>query len=150
MKPRVCSIFRDIKAMLTEMHIYGADAPFALIDKWIETVNAEFGLSDKNDECREFFYTIRSYSYFAFANEGYAVMTPEVDMWGNRSLVVKSSYLLPQHRTFENLNDLQRYIEDTARQCGAKSVVQGTHLGDRFLTYLKRRGYSTCEMRKEI
>lgn len=150
MRPKVYSIFRDIKTMLTEMHIYGADAPFALIDKWIETVNAEFGLSDKNDESREFFYTIRSYSYFAIANEGYTVMTPEVDMWGNKSLVVKSSYLLPQHRTFENLNDLQRYIEQTARQCGVKNIIQGTHLGDRFLKYLTRQGYKTCEMRKEI
>ena len=132
------------------MTIYSGDVPFDQLDKWIETVNKEFKLSAKNNECRQFFYSIRSYSYFAFANEGYAVMTEEMDMWGNKSLVVKSSYLLPQHRTFENLNDLQRYIEDTARQCGAKSVIQGTHLGDRFLTYLKRRGYSTCEMRKEI
>lgn len=150
MRPKVYSIFRDIKAMLTEMHIYGADAPFALIDKWIETVNAEFGLSDKNDESREFFYTIRSYSYFAIANEGYAVMTEEMDMWGNKSLVVKSSYLLPEYRTLANLNELQRYIEQTARQCGATSIIQGTHLGDRFLTYLTRQGYKTCEMRKEI
>ena len=77
-------------------------------------------------------------------------MTEEVDMWGNKSLVVKSSYLLPKYRNLENLNDLQHYIEETARQCGATTIVQGTHLGDRFLTYLKRRGYSTCEMRKEI
>lgn len=136
--------------MITGMKIYSGDVPFDQLDRWIETVNKEFGLSAKNNECRQFFYTIRDYSYFAFANEGYAVMTPEVDMWGNRSLVVKSSYLLPQHRTFENLNDLQRYIEDTARQCGAKNIIQGTHLGDRLQTYLKRRGYTTCEMRKEI
>lgn len=136
--------------MITGMTIYSGNVPFDQLDKWIETVNKEFKLSAKNNECRQFFYSIRSYSYFAFANEGYAVMTEEMDMWGNKSLVVKSSYLLPQHRTFENLNDLQRYIEQTARQCGAKNIIQGTHLGDRFLTYLKRRGYSTCEMRKEI
>ena len=136
--------------MITGMTIYSGDVPFDQLDKWIETVNKEFKLSAKNNECRQFFYSIRSYSYFAFANEGYAVMTEEIGMWGNKSLVVKSSYLLPEHRTLANLNELQRYIEQTARQCGAKSVIQGTHLGDRFLTYLKRRGYSTCEMRKEI
>lgn len=136
--------------MLHNMHVWGGDCPFKLIDKWIETVNAEFGLSDKNKECQQFFYSIKSYSYFAFADEGYAVMTEETDMWGNRSLVVKSSYLLPEHRNLENLNDLQRYIENTAQQCGVKNIIQGTHLGDRFLTYLKRRGYLTCEMRKEI
>ena len=136
--------------MITGMTIYSGDVPFDQLDKWIETVNKEFKLSAKNNECRQFFYSIRSYSYFAFANEGYAVMTEEMDMWGNKSLVVKSSYLLPQHRTFENLNDLQRYIEQTARQCGATSIIQGTHLGDRFLTYLTRQGYKTCEMRKEI
>ncbi|HBO50063.1 MAG TPA: hypothetical protein DD619_04685 [Alphaproteobacteria bacterium] len=136
--------------MLNNMKIWGADCPFELIDRWIETVNAEFGLSAKNNECRQFFYSIRSFSYWAFADEGYAVMTEETDMWGNRSLVVKSLYLLPEHRTFENLNDLQHYIEETARQCGVKNIVQGTHLGDRLQTYLKRRGYTTCEMRKEI
>lgn len=136
--------------MLNNMKIWGADCPFELIDRWIETVNAEFGLSAKNNECRQFFYSIRSFSYWAFADEGYAVMTEETDMWGKRSLVVKSLYLLPKHRTFENLNDLQHYIEETARQCGVKNIVQGTHLGDRLQTYLKRRGYTTCEMRKEI
>ena len=132
------------------MTIYSGNVPFDQLDKWIETVNKEFKLSAKNNECRQFFYSIRSYSYFAFANEGYAVMTEEMDMWGNKSLVVKSSYLLPEYRTLANLNELQRYIEQTARQCGATSIIQGTHLGDRFLTYLTRQGYKTCEMRKEI
>ena len=132
------------------MTIYSGDVPFDQLDKWIETVNKEFKLSAKNNECRQFFYSIRSDSYFAFANEGYAVMTEEMDMWGNKSLVVKSSYLLPEYRTLANLNELQRYIEQTARQCGATSIIQGTHLGDRFLTYLTRQGYKTCEMRKEI
>jgi hypothetical protein len=136
--------------MITGMTIYSGDVPFDQLDKWIETVNKEFKLSAKNNECRQFFYSIRSYSYFAIANEGYAVMTEEMDMWGNKSLVVKSSYLLPEHRTLANLNELQRYIEQTARQCGATSIIQGTHLGDRFLTYLTRQGYKTCEMRKEI
>ena len=136
--------------MITGMTIYSGDVPFDQLDKWIETVNKEFKLSAKNNECRQFFYSIRSYSYFAFAKEGYAVMTEEMDMWGNKSLVVKSSYLLPEHRTLANLNELQRYIEQTARQCGATSIIQGTHLGDRFLTYLTRQGYKTCEMRKEI
>lgn len=136
--------------MITGMTIYSGNVPFDQLDKWIETVNKEFKLSAKNNECRQFFYSIRSYSYFAFANEGYAVMTEEMDMWGNKSLVVKSSYLLPEHRTLANLNELQRYIEQMARQCGATSIIQGTHLGDRFLTYLTRQGYKTCEMRKEI
>lgn len=136
--------------MITGMKIYSGDVPFDQLDRWIETVNKEFGLSAKNNECRQFFYTIRDYSYFAFANEGYAVMTVEADMWGNKGLVVKSSYLLPEYRTLANLNELQRYIEQTARQCGATSIIQGTHLGDRFLTYLTRQGYKTCEMRKEI
>lgn len=136
--------------MITGMTIYSGNVPFDQLDKWIEIVNKEFKLSAKNNECRQFFYSIRSYSYFAFANEGYAVMTEEMDMWGNKSLVVKSSYLLPEHRTLANLNELQRYIEQTARQCGATSIIQGTHLGDRFLTYLTRQGYKTCEMRKEI
>ena len=136
--------------MITGMTIYSGDVPFDQLDKWIETVNKEFKLSAKNNECRQFFYSIRSYSYFAFANEGYAVMTEEMDMWGNKSLVVKSSYLLPEHRTLANLNEIQRYIEQMARQCGATSIIQGTHLGDRFLTYLTRQGYKTCEMRKEI
>ena len=132
------------------MTIYSGDVPLDQLANRIETVNKEFKLSAKNNECRQFFYSIRSYSYFAFANEGYAVMTEEMDMWGNKSLVVKSSYLLPEHRTLANLNELQRYIEQTARQCGATSIIQGTHLGDRFLTYLTRQGYKTCEMRKEI
>lgn len=136
--------------MITGMTIYSGDVPFDQLDRWIETVNKEFKLSAKNNECRQFFYSIRSYSYFAFANEGYAVMTEEMDMWGNKSLVVKSSYLLPEHRTLANLNELQRYIEQTARQCGAKNIIQGTHLVDRFLKYLTRQGYKTCEMRKEI
>lgn len=136
--------------MITGMTIYSGNVPFDQLDKWIETVNKEFKLSAKNNECRQFFYSIRSYSYFAFANEGYAVMTEEMDMWGNKSLVVKSSYLLPEHRTLANLNEIQRYIEQMARQCGATSIIQGTHLGDRFLTYLTRQGYKTCEMRKEI
>ena len=136
--------------MITGMKIYSGDVPFDQLDRWIETVNKEFGLSAKNNECRQFFYTIRDYSYFAFANEGYAVMTVEADMWGNKGLVVKSSYLLPEYRTLANLYELQRYIEQTARQCGAKNIIQGTHLGDRFLKYLTRQGYKTCEMRKEI
>ena len=136
--------------MITGMKIYSGDVPFDQLDRWIETVNKEFGLSAKNNECRQFFYTIRDYSYFAFANEGYAVMTVEADMWGNKGLVVKSSYLLPEYRTLANLNELQRYIEQTARQCDAKNIIQGTHLGDRFLKYLTRQGYKTCEMRKEI
>ena len=136
--------------MITGMTIYSGNVPFDQLDKWIEIVNKEFKLSAKNNECRQFFYSIRSYSYFAFANEGYAVMTEEMDMWGNKSLVVKSSYLLPEHRPLPNLNELQRYIEQPARQRGATSIIQGTHLGDRFLTYLTRQGYKTCEMRKEI
>ena len=33
--------------MLTGMTIYGGDCPFDKIDKWIDTVNTEFGLSNR-------------------------------------------------------------------------------------------------------
>ena len=137
--------------MLSNAKIYdGISCPFNLIDKWIDIVNKELKRSDKDHASKQYFYSIKNSCYFMIADEGYAACQISFDMWGNLEIVVQSSYLLPAFRTLENLNDLQAKIEDVARIADAKSIVQGSHLGDRLYKYLARKGYKTCEMRKEI
>lgn len=123
---------------------------FEIIKGWVELVNAEFGLSDKNNESINYFMSMKD--YFIFINDPvmYAVLEPTSDMWGNKEMSVISFYIKPEHRDIKNLIKLQRKIEEISRAFEIKTIIQGSHLGDRLYKYLERTGYKVATMRKEL
>lgn len=118
---------------------------------WIETVNKEFKLEDKNEISQNYFMAIKNLCVFMRGDGMYAVLLPCPDMWGKLEIGVMSYYIVPEKRNIRSFLYLQREIEKEAKKRGAKSISQGSHLvGDRLYLYLQRNGYKVASMRKEL
>lgn len=130
--------------------IMGKEMTLEIIKGWVEIVNAEFGLSDRNEASINYFMRMKDWMIFINDPVMYAVLEPDFDMWGNKELYVVSFYIKPEHRNIRNLIKLQRKIEEIARAFEIKMIIQGSHLGDRLFMYLERNGYKVATMRKEL
>ena len=120
------------------------------IRKWVEIVNKEYGLSDKNEQSVAWFMQLRGVAKFIGTKEYYFVGLPTRDMWGKQGFAILSSYVLPEYRTAKCILKLQRHIISVAKECNSCYIIQGSHLGDKYFKFLNGIGYKVCEMRKEI
>lgn len=126
------------------------DVPDDVVKNWIETVNAEYGLTERNRFTISYIDSIRAESIFIYDEDKYAVLTPCPDLWGNKEIVVVSFYIRPEKRSLKTLNELQNVIEQTARENGAKYINEGSHFEPRLHLYLQYRGFEVANLRKEL
>ena len=133
------------------MDIYlGTEVSCDTIKQWVNIVNEEFGLSDKNESSYRFFESMKNFYIFIIDPVMYAVLEPATDMWGTKEMNVVSFYIMKEHRSLKNLSLLQNKIEEIARAFNVKILNQGAHLDERLFLYLKRKGYKQASMRKEL
>lgn len=128
----------------------GSEVNPQTIRGWVDIVNAEFGLSAKNETTYACFESMKNFYIFIFDPVMYAVLEPSSDYWGTKEMNVVSFYIKKEHRNLRNLSLLQDKIEEIARAFGCKILNQGAHLDDRLFLYLKRKGYKQASMRKEL
>lgn len=130
--------------------LLGRAVSMDVIDRWIEEVNAEFGLSEKNKLSSIYFEQIKDDCIFIIQPEWYAVLSPSIDMWGRRQMDIVSYYIKKESRNIRLFLTIQRKFEEIAKAFDCQFIVQGSHLGDRLFKYLERSGYKVAVMRKEI
>ena len=121
-----------------------------IIKQWIKTVNAEYGLSDKDEAAERFFLDIKDSSIFILDDDLYAVLAIGQDPWGNKEMYVVSFYIRKERRNFKTLMKLQRMIEGVARKHGCRFLIHGSHLEERFFKFLQYTGYKVATMKKEL
>ena len=109
------------------------DVPRGVIENWIKTVNAEYGLTERNRFTISYIDSIRAESILIYDEDKYAVLTP-----------------CPEKRSLKTLNELQNVIEQTARENGAKYINEGSHFEPRLHLYLQYRGFEVANLRKEL
>lgn len=130
--------------------LIGNEVTMNIINQWIEEVNAEFGLSDKNRLSSIYFEQIKNGCIFILEPDWYAVLSPNVDMWGNREMDIISYYIKKEKRNIRLFLTIQRKFEELAKAFDCKFLIQGSHLGDRLFKYLEHSGYNVAVMKKEI
>ena len=130
--------------------LLGANVSMDIINRWIEEVNEEFNLSDKNKLSSIYFAEIKDTCIFIIEPEWYAVLMPSVDMWGRREMGVISYYVKKDCRNIRLFLKIQKKFEELARAFDCEVLLQGSHLGDRLFSYLERSGYKVATMRKEL
>lgn len=130
--------------------LLGKSVSMDIINRWIVEVNAEFGLSETNKLSSIYFEYIKDDCIFIIEPDWYAVLSPSVDMWGQREMCVISYYIKEESRNIRLFLTIQRKFDEIAKAFDCQFIVQGSHLGDRLFKYLERSGYKVAEMRKEL
>lgn len=130
--------------------LLGADVSMDEINQWIEEVNAEFGLTDRNELSSKYFAAIKDSCIFIFEPEFEAVLSVDVDMWMRREMHVVSYYVKKECRNIRLFLQIQRKFEELARAFDCQYLLQGSHLDDRLFRYLSKSGYKLAVMKKEL
>ena len=120
------------------------------IRHYVPLVNAEFGLSDKNEASIRFFDMILPVSDYIIDDEHYVWVIPSNDMWGVPYLSVVSWFIKKEHRTVGYFKKVQDEIIMLAKKHKVEYIVQGSHLNDKLHKVLERMGYKTSEMRRYL
>lgn len=130
--------------------LLGKSASMETINGWIERVNAEFGLTERNALSSRYFEAIKDDCIFIIEPDWEAVLTIDVDMWMRREMHVVSYYVKKECRNIRLFLTIQRKFEELAKAFDCQYLVQGSHFGDRLYFYLERNGYHVATMRKEL
>ena len=117
---------------------------------WVEQVNKEFGLSDKNEESIKFFESIAPISEVIDGGYYYVWCLVAPDMWGEKYLSVVSWYIMPDKRTIGNIKKIQQEIIKLAKDKKVGYIIQGSHLNDKLFGILRKIGYRTASMRRDV
>ena len=121
-----------------------------LMQYWIPMVNAEYGLSDRNEASFEFFRKLIPFADLIENDKYYIVGLCSTDMWGDPCLSILSWYIKPECRTLCTIKQLQRDIIELAKMKNVRYICQGSHLDDGILKLLGKLGYKPQTMMKEI
>lgn len=113
-------------------------------------VNAEYGLSDRNDYTDEFIKLIFPMTVLEEDETGYLWYMINPDDWGFKCMSVLSYYIYPDKRTATNFMKLQKKIEGIAKKEKVKYIEQGSHLNPKVNEILLKLGYKQAVLRKEI
>lgn len=121
------------------------------ICKWVPMVNAEYGLSDKNDFSIEWFKKLIGVAEFVIEDDYYLVYLVAPDMWGEKILNVVSFYIVPQKRRALSLK-VFKHMMRFAKQKGCARIAMGCHLGDTqtFNQFLSACGFKPQTFTKEV
>lgn len=120
------------------------------LNYWIPMVNAEYGLSDKNQISVDYFKAIAHLCDLIENEKYYVVSLDGVDMWGNRNISIISWYIKPKYRTMCTIKRLQSDIIELAKQKNVKYILQGSHLNEKLLKLLGKLGYKAQTLKLEI
>lgn len=120
------------------------------IRKWVEQVNKEYGLSDKNEASIKFFESIKNISEVIDGGYYYIWCIVAPDMWGEKYLSVVSWYILPEHRNVATFKKVQDEIIKLAKRKKVGYIIQGSHLNDKLHKVLGKMGYRVASMRRDI
>ena len=113
-------------------------------------VNAEYGLSDRNDYTDGFIKRLWDYTKAEVYDYGYLWYMIVTDDWGYKCMSVMSYYILPDKRSAKNFIKLQHRIETIAKLEKVKYIEQGSHLNPKVNDILVRFGYKQAVLRKEL
>ena len=113
-------------------------------------VNAEYGLSDRNDYTDKFVQAIYPYTISEEYDYGYLWYMITTDDWGFKFMNVLSYYIFPDKRSIGNFRKLQKKIETIAKQEKVKYIEQGSHLNSKVNDLLQKMGYKQSVLRKEL
>lgn len=113
-------------------------------------VNAEYGLSDRNEYTDKFVQAIYPYTVSEETESGYLWYMITTDDWGFKYMNVLSFYIFPDKRTIGNFRKLQKRIETIAIAEKVKYIEQGSHLNSKLNDLLLRMGYKQAVLRKEL
>jgi hypothetical protein len=116
----------------------------------VRRVNAEYGLSDKNEVSERWFWELRDRVKFVIEDWGYLVYSLAEDMWGDREFHVVSFWIAPEKRSAGEFIRLQGMIERRAREQHCRYVIQGSHLNKKLYSWLEKAGYRKSSMKKEL
>lgn len=117
---------------------------------WVEQVNKEYGLSDKNDTSIKFFESIKNMSDVIDGGYYYIWCLVAPDMWGEKYLSVVSWYILPEYRNVATFKKVQDEIIMLAKRKKVGYIIQGSHLNDKLFKVLGKMGYRVASMRRDI
>lgn len=120
------------------------------IRHYVPLVNAEFGLSDKNEASIRFFDMILPVSDYIIDDEHYVWVIPSRDMWDVPYLSVVSWFIKKEHRTVGYFKKVQDEIIMLAKKHKVEYIVQGSHLNDKLYKVLGKMGYRTSGMRRDL
>ena len=113
-------------------------------------VNAEYGLSDRNQYTEEFIRNIFPNTTLLEDEDGYLWYMTAFDEWGYKYMIVLSYMLFEGKRTAKAFIKLQKKIESIAISEKVKYIEQGSHLNDKVNDILVRFGYKHAILRKEL
>lgn len=120
------------------------------IRKWVEIVNKEYGLSDKNETSIKFFESINNISEVIDGDYYYVWCLIAPDMWGEMYLSVVSWYIMPDKRNLATFKKVQDEIIKLAKRKKVGYIIQGSHLNDKLHRVLEKMGYKVASMRRNI
>jgi len=120
------------------------------IRHYVPLVNAEFGLSDKNESCIAFFEKLLPISDYIIDDKHYIWVIYSKDMWDVPSMSVISSYIKPEYRSVSSFRKMQEEIIMLAKSKKIKYILQGSHLNDKLHKVLGMMGYRTSGMRRDL
>ena len=120
------------------------------IREFVEMVNKEYGLSDKNEVSVEFFEKIKDFSEVIDGGYYYIWCLVAPDMWGEKYLSVVSWYIMPDKRNVASFKKVQDEIIMLAKRKKVGYIIQGSHLNDKLHRVLGKMGYKVASMRRDI
>lgn len=120
------------------------------ITAWVNQVNKEYGLEDKDSYTVEFFKTIEPISEVIDGGYYYIWCLIAPDMWGEKYLSVVSWYIMPEHRNVATFKKVQDEIIKLAKRKKVGYIIQGSHLNDKLHRVLGKMGYRVASMRRDI
>lgn len=113
-------------------------------------VNAEYGLSDRNEYTDEFIKSIFPMTVLEEDDTGYLWYIISKDEWGYKCMSVLSYYIYPDKRTATNFMKIQKKIEGIAKKEKVKYIEQGSHLNSKVNDILVKMGYKHAVLRKDL
>ena len=120
------------------------------ITAWVNQVNKEYGLEDKDSYTVEFFKTIEPISEVIDGGYYYIWCLIAPDMWGEKYLSVVSWYIMPDKRNVATFKKVQDEIIKLAKRKKVGYIIQGSHLNDKLHRVLGKMGYRVASMRRDI
>lgn len=120
--------------------------------EWFKLISEEFKLVDK-ELSMSLVVDNENTKIVNFKDKGVVAYLQTKDFVGVETFYVVSLYLLKNKRSLRALNDLLDFMETFAVQCNCTKIILGANAEfkeDSFNKYLKRKGYSIENMKKEL
>lgn len=116
------------------------------IVRWVAKVNKDFGKSNDKFTVAWVERLIKCGATVELYDDWYVVYIIMPDAWGDMQLNILSANCIGGRAFYQ----MQARIHAIAKATGAKFIVQGSELDDRYNSWLVRKGYRPLCFRKEV